>query len=287
MTAVRHILITGASSGIGAGLARSYAQAGMTLSLSGRNADRLGKVADDCRQLGAEVVTEVIDVTDRDAMDIWITSRDASLPLDIVYANAGISAGTGRLGESRKQAEQILDVNFLGVVHTIHPVIPLMRKRGQGQLVIMSSLAGFTGLPGAPAYAASKAAVRIYGEGLRGHLKRYGVCVSVVSTGFIRTPMTARNPYHMPMMQDLDRAVAIIRRGVDKGKGRIAFPSFMYFGTVLSASLPWWLQQRWLNALPTGYQGWFGRKANGHNGARNADGEPIVEGFPVKPTKES
>ncbi len=216
-------------------------------------------------------------------MDAWITARDDAVPLDIVYANAAISAGTGRLGESRKQAEQILNVNFQGVVHTIHPVIPLMRKRGRGQLVIMGSLAGFTGLPGAPAYAASKAAVRIYGEGLLLHLKRYGIAVSVVSSGFIKTPMTARNPYHMPWMMELDRAIRIIRKGVERKKGRIAFPGIMYALSVVSASLPWWLQERWLNALPSGYQGWFGRKTNGQNGARAAAPEEVA----AKSTKET
>lgn len=232
------VLITGASSGIGEALARDYAESGRFLALSGRDEERLRAVAEACRGFGAEVAAQTVDVADRDATAEWIRGIDADHPLDLVIANAGISAGTGGRGESENQARDIFAVNLAGVLNTVWPALGPMRERRQGQIAIISSIAAFRGLPGAPAYSASKAAVKTYGEALRGWLAPEGIRVSVVCPGFVRTRMTDNNPYSMPFIMDAAKAARIIRRGLERDKARIAFPWPMYFLVWLLGALP-------------------------------------------------
>ena len=106
------------------------------------------------------------------------------------------------------------------------------------------------GLPSAPAYCASKAAVRSYGEALRPLLRREGIDVSVICPGFVRTPLTADNPFPMPLLMDADAAARRIRRGLDRKKARIAFPWTTYAVIRLMAGLPPALLDRWLTRLP-------------------------------------
>jgi NADP-dependent 3-hydroxy acid dehydrogenase YdfG len=233
-----HILITGASSGIGAALAEIYAAQGVTLSLQGRNAARLAEVAAKAEKRGAWVTTVALDVTDAEGMKEWILCCDKTQPIDLVIANAGISAGTGGGGESEKQSHAIFDVNLTGVLNTIHPVIPLMTARRQGQVALMSSLAGFRGFAGGPAYCASKAAVRVYGEALRGALRPHGVAVNVICPGFVKTPMTDVNRFPMPFLMSAERAAGIIKTGLEDDCARIAFPWPMYALVRLFSALP-------------------------------------------------
>lgn len=246
----RRILITGASSGIGAALARLYAAPGTTLLLTGRDPGRLAAMAADCAGKGATVETATTDVTDRDALAAWLLAQDDITPIDLAVANAGISAGTGGGGETEAQARAIFATNLDGVLNTIHPLVPRMQARRRGQLALMASLAGFRGLPGAPAYCASKAAVRIYGEALRGDLAPHGVGVSVICPGFVRTPMTDVNRFPMPFLMDADRAARIIRRGLARNHARIAFPLGTYALSWLIATIPPILIDPILAALP-------------------------------------
>jgi short-subunit dehydrogenase len=270
----RTILITGASSGIGAALADAYAAEGVTLILTGRDLDRLDQVAERCRQAGATVRHATVDVTEAEFMATWLKQVDEATPIDLAIANAGISGGTGgtATGESAEQARRIFATNLDGVLNTVLPLADRMVERAQrrrqaaeaaesegkaprsdgpvGQIAIVSSLAGFRGLPGAPSYSGSKAAVRVWGEAMRVQLKPKGVAVNVVCPGFIRTPLTDRNPYKMPFLMEADAAARLIRRNLAKDKGRIAFPWPMHALVWLMAALPTPLTDRLLKKSP-------------------------------------
>ncbi|WP_420405700.1 SDR family NAD(P)-dependent oxidoreductase [Nisaea sp.] len=246
MHAPKSILITGASSGIGAALAAAYAAPGLTLFLGGRDETRLADVAGTIDARGATVRTRQIDVTDRGGMESWIAEADAEAPLDLVIANAGISLGTGDGGpEPAEQVRRLYSVNIDGVMNTVLPALARMRTRGTGQIALMSSIAGFRGFPGAPAYCSSKAAVRVFGEGLRPTAAREGIGVSVICPGYVRSPMTAVNDFPMPFLQEVDKAAEIIRRGLARNKARIAFPWPLYATVLLLQMLP----PAWIDGL--------------------------------------
>lgn len=234
----RSILITGATRGIGAALAREFAAEGVFLALTGRDPHRLAEVAADCRAAGAEVDVRPIDILDRASLADWIAGVDDDHPLDLVIANAGISAGTSRSAEEFGKVREIFATNVDGVINTLIPVVPRMRARGRGQVAIVSSIAGFRGIPGTAAYCASKAAVKVYGEGLRGQLWEDGVAINVVCPGYVVSDMTAVNQFPMPFLMPADRAARIIRRGLARNKARIVFPWPMHFAVWLMSTLP-------------------------------------------------
>ena len=234
----KSIVITGGSSGIGAALAGAYAAPGVFLALTGRNPERLAEVAEACRAAGAEVVTAVVDVRDSEGFAEWLAAQDRARALELVIANAGISAGTGLFGETAEQVREILAVNVDGVVNTALAAAELMRPRGRGQIAIMSSLAAFRGFPGAPAYCGSKAAVRVWGEALRGMLHSQGVAVSVICPGYVKSRMTAVNDFPMPFLMEAERAAGIIRRGLAANKARIVFPRRLFAAVWLLGLLP-------------------------------------------------
>ncbi|MBU0726971.1 MAG: SDR family NAD(P)-dependent oxidoreductase [Alphaproteobacteria bacterium] len=238
MLSPKTIVITGASSGLGAALAVEYTGPGILLALTGRDADRLEATASACRAKGAEVEAARLDVSDTAAMEAWLLALDNRQPVDLVIANAGISAGTGGAVEPADQARRIFAVNLDGVLNSVLPLIPRMQARKSGQIALMSSLAGFRGFPGAPAYCGSKAAVRVYGEALRGTLAASGVAVNVICPGYVRTAMTARNSFPMPLLMDADKAAALIRRRLGRNAARIAFPWPMLAAVWLLQALP-------------------------------------------------
>ncbi len=252
MEEIKSVLITGASSGIGEALALHYAAPGMFLALSGRDEGRLEAVAQNCRSRGAVVEVAILDVCDRDNMAEWIEDMDATHPLDLVIANAGISGGTGGVmnGEPPHQARRIFEVNIMGMVNTVEPSLPSMVARGKGQIALVSSMAGFRGFPSAPAYSASKGAVRFYGEALRGALTATGVKVNVIMPGFVKSRITDANDFPMPFFMEADKAACIIAKGLARNQGRIAFPLPTYLGTWFISILPDCIAQKLLGKLP-------------------------------------
>ncbi|MBL6664922.1 MAG: SDR family NAD(P)-dependent oxidoreductase [Rickettsiales bacterium] len=232
-----NILITGATSGIGKELAKIYANEFNSLFLTGRDEKRLQEVKKICQNLGADVETEIIDIADELATKKWIKNISKNHNIDLVIANAGISAGTEGGPESFDQVKKIFDTNIQGVLNTIQPLIEIMKKQKSGQIAIMSSLAGFRGLPSSPAYSASKSCVRVYGEGLRGNLHNFGIKVNVICPGYVKTPMTDANKFPMPFLMPVEKAAKIIKTGLDKNKSRIAFPFTFYFVVWLATLL--------------------------------------------------
>lgn len=233
------ILVTGASSGLGAALARAYAGPGRLIAICGRDADRLAETARTCRAAGAEVDARELDVTDERTMRDWIDGLDARRPLDLVVANAGVSGGTARdAAEDEARTREIFAVNLHGVVNTVMPALAAMRSRGHGQIALVSSLAGYRGQPGAPAYSASKCAVKAWGEALRGAHAAEGVRISVICPGFFESRITANNDFPMPMLMSADRAAGLVKRRLADDPAVIAFPLPLALASWLLSVLP-------------------------------------------------
>lgn len=211
------VFITGASSGIGAALARHYASRGAILGLAARRGDLLEQLA--ASLTGPSHCIYPLDVTD--AAALAEAARDfivrAGVP-DIVIANAGVSAGTlADAADDLPVFRRIFDINVMGMVNTFQPFIDAMRKAGRGRLAGVASVAGIRGLPGAGAYSASKAAAIAYLESLRVELRGSGVRVVTLAPGYIETPMTAINPYPMPFLLPVEEAARRLARAIDRG----------------------------------------------------------------------
>jgi NADP-dependent 3-hydroxy acid dehydrogenase YdfG len=222
----RRVVLTGASGGIGAALALRLAAPGATLLLTGRDAGRLEAAAAAARARGATVETALLDVTDAAATEAALTAFDAAGPVDLLVANAGVSAGLtpGRGPEDRAASRRVWAVNGLGMLNTVEPLLPAFIARGRGTVAIMSSLAALRPLPDMPSYSATKAAARAYGESLRGWLGPRGVAVSVICPGFVATAMSRRHRGFKPFEIGADRAADIIARGLARGRPLITFP---------------------------------------------------------------
>ncbi len=232
------IVITGASSGIGEAIALDYARPGAALALTGRDPERLETVAGACRAKGATVFAETIDVVERERFADWLKAFDDAHPVDLILANAGISVDKDNSSiDDFAVIRRTFDVNVFGVLNTVEPLLDRMIARRRGQIAVVSSLAGFIGLPYSASYNASKAAVRVWGESLRYVLKKHGIGVSVICPGFVVSRMTANAPFPMPFLMSSARASAIIRRGLANNRARIAFPigtkAAVWLGSVL------------------------------------------------------
>ena len=236
----QRIIITGASSGIGRALALHYTREGASLGLLGRHKERLEATASDCRELAADVATGVIDVRSRDELRQWIIDFDAAAPVDIVIASAGVMEGTRPSGEIEPPdaAHALMEINVLGVLNTVQPLLPAMMQRSRGQIALISSIAGFVPLADSPSYSASKAAVQKYGLSLRDFLMPHGVGVTVVCPGYVSTPMMQRESGPKPFVMQPEKAASVIAQGIERNKPMIILPRF--FGTVtrISGMLP-------------------------------------------------
>jgi short-subunit dehydrogenase len=234
------IVITGASSGLGAALAVRYAGAGRILALTGRDCERLERVAERCRAAGAEVRTAVIDVRNRQALRDWLRELDRTSPVDLVIANAGIATGTppGQQVEDAEASYLLMETNVLGVLNTIHPLLPLMLARRRGQIAIMASISAMIPLRDWPSYGGSKAAVVNYGLALRDRVHAAGVRVNVLCPGYTTTPMTQRIKGWRPLEMSPEKAAERIVRGLARDREMIAFPWPLVLISRLGALLP-------------------------------------------------
>ena len=228
----RTILITGASKGIGASLAYQYAKPGVRLILIARNLDALNYVKQQCEYLGAEVISKSIDVSHHQTLADAIILLDEQYPIDLLVTNAGVTLASGEEGqlEPLKKAQHLLEINLLGTLHVVNPMAERMRQRQNGQIAMVSSLAAYFGMPVNPIYSASKAAIKSYGEALRGLLKDQGVKVSVICPGFVETELSQQFPGKRPFMISSDKAARLITKGLNKNKAVIAFPMVLALG---------------------------------------------------------
>lgn len=235
---IRSVFITGASSGLGKALALAYAKSGIHLFLCGRDASRLKETVEMCIAQGAAVHAFIFDVTDAKAAEKAILDSQKIHPIDLVIANAGVSAGVLGVPEDGTGTRNIMKTNVEGVVNTVLPAADIFKKQRFGQIAIVSSIAGYRGMSSCPAYSASKACVKAWGEGLRGLLKPYNIGVSVICPGFIETPLTDKNQFKMPFIMHAEHAARLIRRRLRQNPAIIAFPFIMAFGAWFGSALP-------------------------------------------------
>lgn len=238
------VFITGASSGIGRALAHHYAKHGHVIGLVARRGDRLEQLAAELRP--AQVHLYTLDVRDRQALHQAAQQFTESVgAVDIVIANAGVSAGTlTEKTEDHSVLREIFEINVLATVSTFEPFIDSMAQRRGGTLVGIASVAGVRGLPGAGAYSASKSAVATYCESLRLELKPKGISVVTIAPGYVKSEMTAINPYSMPFLLETDEFARRAAKAIAAKRCYAVIPWQMAIVARLMRLLPPWLFDR-------------------------------------------
>ena len=234
------ILITGASSGIGAALARAYAAPGIRLVLCGRDAARLEAVALACRASGAVAETALFDLTDISVMTETMERADAAAAIDLVFLNAGLggSVPPADVAQEPGAAYRMAMVNFTAPVVAANLFADRMARRGAGRIVLIGSVAQAFPLPMAPAYSGTKAGLAMFARALRLRLEGTGVGVTLVVPGFVDTPMSQALTDPRPFLLAPDRAAAIIQRGISAGRRQIILPWPFSVITALAGWLP-------------------------------------------------
>ena len=240
------IAITGASSGIGAALSRRLAGPGCSLALIGRDGNRLEQVAEQCRSKGASCRVGRIDVRDSGRLSSFLDSFDRDQPIDTFISNAGILDGrhAGQALEGSDAARCVLETNLLAAVEAVHAVLPRMRRRGHGDIVLVASLAALVPLPDAPAYSASKAGLLSYGLALRDALAAEKIKVVVACPGYVSTAMADIHIGSRPGEISADAAAALILRGLRRNQPLIGFPVGPFWLTRFGLLVPEFLRRR-------------------------------------------
>ncbi len=248
------IAITGASSGIGAALALELAQNNTHLILLGRNQKRLLSIQKKCIKQGAHCDYYCIDITALSLLRQQIKEIDQQSPIDCIIANAGITSSLGMNGEAESwhNIEKLITTNLLGAIACIEPLIQPMQQRKSGQIVLTSSLAAYRGMPITPAYSASKAGIKAYGEALRGWLRHDNIKVNIICPGFVKSNMSDNFLGNKPFIISTQKAANIIKKGLEKNKAIISFPFPLNLGTWLLSLLPAYIADPIMDKLSYG-----------------------------------
>jgi short-subunit dehydrogenase len=239
------VMITGASSGIGRGLAKELAGRGASVGLVARRADTLKELQAEIETAGGHALAVAGDVRDASSIKVATDTIANQLgPIDVLIANAGIGTSTDGSQVSGEEVAKVINVNVIGAAHSVSAVLPQMVERRKGQLVVISSLAAYRGLPKSAAYCASKAAVSAMFESLRLDLAPKGIDVTIIHPGFIKTPLTAGRDAQMPFLMELDDAVKKIVHAIERRKKSYAFP--WQLATIVRAGMimPIWMYDR-------------------------------------------
>lgn len=235
----RTALVTGASSGLGRGLALWLAKNGVRVFASGRRVEHLKALSDEARASGVTVEPVAMDVARTDETLARIRQLDAECSgLDLVVANAGVGGETHGKRMEWERVKQMIDVNVTGAAATLCAVLPQMVERNRGHIVGIASLAALRGLPGHSAYSASKAYLATFMESLRVDLRDTDVRVTCIYPGFVKSEMTAKNKHPMPFLLETDDAVGRMGRAILRGDAEFAFPWQLSSAMKLVKALP-------------------------------------------------
>jgi NAD(P)-dependent dehydrogenase (short-subunit alcohol dehydrogenase family) len=240
------VFLTGASSGIGEGLALEMARRGAVLGLLARREGLLREIAEKCARAGGAARVFAGDVVDAAFVERSAEALRAEFGrIDILIANAGIGGNNRETRELQPEfVKKVFDINVMGAVNAVHAVLPAMRARGQGQLVAVSSLAGFRGLPKSAAYSASKGAMTNFFESVRLDVQDEGVAVTIIQPGFIKTPLTSGRKNKMPFLMELADALPLFLEAIEKRKKFAAFPWQLAALVRLGVIFPAWLYDK-------------------------------------------
>ncbi len=228
------VLLTGASSGIGYSIAKSLPKENCSLALISRRKNILDELIAELISGGVKVFSYKCDVGNiDDVRNTFDQVKKDFGKIDIAILNAGASHRVDVKEYSAEIAKEIFDANTLGIVNCVEQLLQDFIQRKEGMIVGVSSLADVRGFPKSGFYNASKAAASLLLESLRIELKLYNIKVITVKPGFVKTPMTDKNEFHMPFLMDVDRAAKIIIDGIKKEKLKIQFP----FPTVIGSKI--------------------------------------------------
>ena len=232
------IWITGASSGIGKALAIKFAKEGWKVAISARRENLLNEIA----KTYNDIFPYPLDVTDSKKCELVFNSiKERFKNVDISVFSTGIHDPKSEKSLDLNKVRQIMEVNFFGTINSVNAVYKYYKERKSGQISIVSSVAGYRGLPAGGAYCASKSALTSFTESLNFDRKRNNVRVSLISPGFIKTPMTDQNDFPMPMIKTPEFAAEEIYNGlVKKNAFEIHFPKSFTFIMKILQILPNW-----------------------------------------------
>lgn len=239
------VFLTGASSGIGEALAIALAGKGAILGLLARREDLLKQLAEKCEKVGGKARVFACDVTDEQGVTVAAEKlRNEFGKIDILICNAGVGGPKHAKDLTNADVKKIFDINFMGAVHAVTAVLPQMVEKGSGQLVAISSLAGFRGLPFSASYSASKGAMTNFFESLRLDLIGSAVDVTIIQPGFIKTPLTSGRENKMPFIMELDDSIPYFINAIEKKKRFSAFPWQLATFVRLGRIFPGWLYDK-------------------------------------------
>lgn len=239
------MLITGASAGIGRGLAVEIARRGAKVGLVARRAEVIDQAVREIEDAGGKALALPADVQSEESIRAAADKLRADLgPIDVLIANAGIGPSRDAANFNAGEVADVMSVNVVGASNSVGAVIPEMLARGSGHLVVISSLSAYRGLPKSAAYCASKAAVSAFFESLRLDLEPRGIAVTIIHPGFIKTDLTAGRTAKLPYLMELDDAVAKMVRAIEKRRKRYSFPWQLATIVRVGMVMPIWMYDR-------------------------------------------
>lgn len=235
----KKIILTGASSGIGYELAKQLAKEGVNLALLARRKNVLDSLAEELKKYHSQIITVECDVSDKNSVhNAFNEVKERFEHIDIVILNSGTSARNNIQNLDTTKADNVYGVNILGLIYCIKEILPDFIQRKEGCIVGVSSLSDVRGFPKSGIYTSSKAAASTFLESIRVELKKYNLKVITVKPGFVRTPMTDKNEFHMPFLMNVEKAAKIIIKGIKNEKRVIQFPIPIVLATKIIRIMP-------------------------------------------------